>query len=374
MFDRSRFDTSGAVIWAFCIACGIFLFAVQCFAQSNDISFPTAITENEITGQIKPRDLGDARNTTYYFTFNGRQGDLFVNVVTKNLNGSVDIFSSEGLRPLTNILVYADISQSETGRVIYLRKPEKLILRVQGRTTNDEPAEFQIKFAGGFEAAQPTTEEPPVPRVTDVGKNNSGVRVNSVGTIIEVIPKAKPTPKPVQTETATAKVTDAEEKSSEELKVRPTDEETAAVDKNEPEEKEPTEDKPAKDVEPVAKPPAKSTIKTPSTKAQNRNRSTKTSVDQLDTSMPASKPEPESEVVRKSPKVVVTDSIPKPEPKPNPLANVNLVIIFKDGTKVQRPMTEVTRFTVDQTTLTVVSTNGRITKFSILDVESVTIQ
>src|SRR4029079_4500584 len=111
----------------------------------------------------------------------------------------------------------------------------------------------------------------------------------SVGTIIEVIPKAKPTPKPVQTETATAKVTDAEEKSSEELKVRPTDEKTAAVDKNEPEEKEPTADKPAKDLEPVAKPPAKSTIKTPSTKAQNRNRSTKTSVDQLDTSMPASK-------------------------------------------------------------------------------------
>jgi len=53
---------------------------------------------------------------------------------------------------------------------------------------------------------------------------------------------------------------------------------------------------------------------------------------------------------------------------------VPTMIIFKDGTKVQRPMTEVTRFTVDQMTLTVVSTNGRITKFSILDVESVTIQ
>jgi hypothetical protein len=56
------------------------------------------------------------------------------------------------------------------------------------------------------------------------------------------------------------------------------------------------------------------------------------------------------------------------------LANVKLVILFKDGTKVERPMTEVFRFTADQTTLTVTLKNGREAKFSILEVASVTIQ
>ena len=71
---------------------------------------------------IKARDIGDPRVTTYYYTFNGRQGDLFINIVTKNLSGSVDVFDTDGMRPLTNIIVYADVAQSETGRVVYLTK------------------------------------------------------------------------------------------------------------------------------------------------------------------------------------------------------------------------------------------------------------
>ena len=39
---------------------------------------------------------------------------------------------------------------------IYFRQPQKVILRIEGRTPNDDPAEFQIKFAGNFEAAVPT--------------------------------------------------------------------------------------------------------------------------------------------------------------------------------------------------------------------------
>jgi hypothetical protein len=110
------------------------------------------------------------------------------------------------------------------------------------------------------------------------------------------------------------------------------------------------------------------------------------------TSSADTKPESESVVTDKKtepsetiskPEVVVTDTTPKreiavkkepPPPKANPLANVSLVIVFKDGRKVERPMTEVLRFTADQTTLTVVSTHGRIAKFSILEVASVTIQ
>src|SRR3954465_6888113 len=148
MRNNTSIRSVGAVFWTIAIGFALSLGAGVCFGQSNDVSFPTALTENEIVGQIKARDIGDPRSTTYYFTFNGRQGDLFVNVVTKNLNGSVDIFSVDGMRPFANILVYADVLQSETGRVLYLRKPEKLILRIQGRSPNDDPADFQIKFAG----------------------------------------------------------------------------------------------------------------------------------------------------------------------------------------------------------------------------------
>jgi len=95
------------------------------------------------------------------------------------------------------------------------------------------------------------------------------------------------------------------------------------------------------------------------------------------------KTEPTETVTQPKHEVVVTDTTAKTEPrvkkepaaaKPNPLANVRLVILFKDGAKVERPMTEVFRFTADQSTLTVIGTNGRVAKYPILDVVSVTIQ
>lgn len=372
---------SGVVIWAVCAACA-FLFSASVNAQSADQAFPTAITENLVSGVIKARDVGDPRVTTFYYTFNGRQGDLFVNVVTKNLSGSVDIFATDGMRTLTNIVVYADVAQNETGRVVYLRKPERLILRVQGRTPNDDPAEFQIKFAGGFEAATPTTDEPPVPKVTDLGENDSGVKVNSVGTIIAVIPKPKPTPKAEAAETAkTEEKTDEPAKADVEKVEKQDNAETKTADSI-------TETKTDEKAATKVKQPDRVAAKrsTPKARAQ-KPKATEGKIEPTGeknaTSEGSEKSgEPEKEAKGKL-KVVVTDAITKsdetgkaepPAAKTDPLANVNLVILFKDGTKVQRPMTQVLRFTVDQKTLTVVSTNGRIAKFSILEVASVTIQ
>ena len=93
---------AGVVFWALC---AVFLFSVPLYAQSSDQAYPTAITENQISGVIKARDIGDPRVTTHYYTFNGRQGDLFINIVTKNLSGSVDVFDTEGMKPLTNMSV-----------------------------------------------------------------------------------------------------------------------------------------------------------------------------------------------------------------------------------------------------------------------------
>src|SRR6476620_4911866 len=100
-FNAGKF--AGVVFWTICAIFIVSSFAVSTSAQSADIEFPTAITENQVNGIIKARDIGDPRVTTFYYTFNGLQGDLFVNVVTKKLSGSVDVFLSDGRRPLSNI-------------------------------------------------------------------------------------------------------------------------------------------------------------------------------------------------------------------------------------------------------------------------------
>lgn len=169
-------------------------------AQSSDQNFPTPVTTNEINGVIKARDIGDPRLTTYFYTFDGTQGDVFINVVSKNFNGDIDVFTAEALAPLAKMVMYAGTDSTETGRLIYLRKPEHLILRVQGRTPNDDPATFRVKFGGSFVALQPrkVEEAPTVAGANDDG-DKPGVQVNSVGTIVAVIPKPRPTPKPQPT-------------------------------------------------------------------------------------------------------------------------------------------------------------------------------
>jgi hypothetical protein len=133
-------------------------------------------------------------------------------VVTRNFSGDIDVFTADALQPLTKMVIYADAGINETGRVIYLRKGARLVLRVEGRSPNDDPASFRIKFAGSFVAlAEQKTES--APSITSSAQpDETGVRVNSVGTIIAIPPKPKtirksdegpkvpvPTPKPETT-------------------------------------------------------------------------------------------------------------------------------------------------------------------------------
>ncbi len=180
------------ILCILCILIGTFL---STKAQSTNQNYPTPIMTNEISGKIPARDIGDARLTSYFYIFNGNQGDIFINVQTSNFNGDVDVFTADNLRPLTKITIYADVSENETGRVVYLRKPEKLVLRIEGRSPNDDAATFKIKFAGSFAAITNVaeTDAPDAPKVKT--ENQTDVRVNSVGTIIEVKPKPTPTPK-----------------------------------------------------------------------------------------------------------------------------------------------------------------------------------
>lgn len=175
-------------------ALSLLTFAATGLGQSSEQTFPTAVTSKEIVGQIKSRDIGDSRLTTYFYAFDGVQGDVFINVVTKNFNGDIDIFTADNMRPLTKMVIYADNGLNETGRLIYLRKSEHLLLRIEGRSLNDDSATYRIKFAGTFVAlaAQKVDQAPVIERIGSGDK--TGSKVNSVGTIIEVKPTQPPQP------------------------------------------------------------------------------------------------------------------------------------------------------------------------------------
>lgn len=321
------------------IALIILLSLTTAEAQSTDQNFPTAVTSNEIAGRIPARDIGDSRLTTFYFVFNGNQGDVFINVVTKNLDGDIDVFAANGLRPLTKIRVYSDVPDSETGRIVYLRQPERLILRIEGRTPNDDPATFRIKFAGSFVplAAVAETENQDQPTVKT--ENQSDVRVNSVGTIIEVKPKS--TPSPAETEkTETIAETKRETKKSE-TKSNETAADKGKTRKNEEDEREAPAD----------------VVTDETTKKSDEAAEKKTAAKTAAKNKPGKKTAKEEKPV-----------------EPNPLEKINLVVLFKDGTKIERPMSEVLRVNVDKGVLTVIGKDGTVGRYSILDVAEMTIK
>jgi hypothetical protein len=306
---------------------------------------------------IKARDVGDSRVTTYYYWFEGSQGDVFVNLVTKNFAGDVDIFIQSGLRPLTKIVVYPDFGETETGRVIYLRKPEKLMLRVQGRTPNDEPAQFRVKFAGSFIAVKGDGLEPEIPKVT--GETVGSVRVNSVGTILA------PPPKPVKDETETpvaaVDATQKEVDSKEKPKIE-TDAETTEP-RSVPKVEVVVTDDTLK--EPTMKTTAKRTAPPP------RRRNTRTAPPKK---VAAPSESTASESVEKKDNEVDTPAEAKTAAKADPLENVQLVIVFKDGRRIERPLLDVASFQVVRGVLTVTARGGRIGRYSMVDVAKVTIE
>lgn len=305
------------------------LFCFNGNAQSTDSSFPTPVTTSEITGVIKARDVGDSRLTTYFYEFDGGQGDIFINVVTKNLSGDIDVYTAEGLRPLTKVVIYADIGTSETGRLVYLRKPERLILRVEGRSPGDEPATYRIKFAGSFIAMKPVKVEKEPVVDAEVKAEDTGIRVNSVGTILPSEPKPVP-PKKVEVE-------------------KPKVEKTVAEKPKEKETKEPSK-KPVVVVKDF--PSETKKIETPKKEG--------------DTAKTTTKRPPKPKNTDEPPKVV--------EPKVDPLASIKLVVQMKDGEVIESPMSEVLKFSVDKGVLTVIMKDGKISRYSILVVAKITIE
>lgn len=333
-------------------------------AQSTDQSFPTAVTSNQIEGAINARDIGDSRRTSYFYTFNSTQGDIFINVVTNNFNGAIDVFNAENLQPITKIVFYAGDSAKETGRVFYLRKPEKLILRIQGRTPNDDPATFQIKFAGSFAPAVAATadnERPETPKVTK--ETESDIIVNSVGTIIGV--KPKPTPSPAAKKEKTEKKTKTAETKKEAEVAESKTEETIiaeikpeeAIEKTEPEKEEKT-------VQLIVTDPAteqKSDETIAETTEEETTEKAETVIEEANKEKETTETKKENEETEK-------------EKKANALANINLTILLKNGDKFVRPMSEVFSVNIDDGKMTVITKDGEIKRFSIFDIAKTTIE
>lgn len=312
--------------------------SLTAFSQSTEQQFPTPVSINEINGAINPREIGDSRTTTYFYTFSGSLGDLFLNILSVNLNADIDLFIETGLRPLTKIVVYADRGETETGRVVYLRKPEKLLLRVQGRSPNDDPGKFRFKFAGSFVAAASDSPLPPeLPKVPEA-----------------IVAEARPTsiePKPADEE---KKQTETDVSAAKTEDLNPAEDESRkaeVVEKSEPETDEPKKKPKVIVTDPVGEPAEKRSGKERESR-ENRSR---------------------AEIARETARRE-RDEVRRKTETPDPMAAFRLVIVFRDGSRIERPMTEVTRFAVDKGTLTVVNKGGSTGRYSMADVVSVTVQ
>lgn len=330
------------------------------FPQSSDQNFPTPVTSSEINGAIRARDIGDGRLTRYFYSFDGGQGDIFINVVTKNFAGDIDVFAVDGLRALAKMVIYPDSGPTETGRLIYLRRGERLLLRIDGRSPNDDPATYRIKFGGSFIALAGAEKGDSAPTIKDAEEGNeSGLRVNSVGTIIEVIPKPKP---PKETPVEKIATTSFPEK----VPVVP-----------EPSLKKMTQasGERQKPIVVVTEPPEVNTVfggtKEPLKKADptaEKKVDTKTTP----SNAKASKALPPAKAAKTTKVSKAVD--PPAESKVDPLANIRLVVQLKTGEVIERPMSEVVRFAVDKGLLTVIGKDGKTVRYSILDVARVTIE
>ena len=333
----------------------IFLLSIPVFAQSTNENFPSPVVQNEIAGTITARDVGDARLTRHFYTFYTSVGDLTLKLETANLVGDIDLFEAGTLRPLSKISIYGADSASTTSRIVYFRQRTQVVLRVEGRTPNDEPANYRINLSGSFVAAAdlPQPPEDLEPKVAERTGAENVARVNSAGAIIEV-PQPKETPAPVKTE---AEIPPSETEPARET----TAARTARTPRNPP--RNPTRRQPRR---PATTP--NSTAETENTAPAETRTETATPSRRLPRNTPATR-----RTTRNQPPRPGTETAAA-EPRVDPLANVRLVVLLKDGYRIERPMSEILRVSVDKGTLVVIARNGKIERFALLDVQRFSIE
>jgi hypothetical protein len=333
-----------------CVSCWLVLlltsWASIAFGQSTDIAWPSPVRLNELRSTIPARDLGDPRVTDHFYAFTGTPGDVLITVDSRNLNGDIDVFTFTGLRPLLKFTVYASNSSPIT-KSIYLRQREDLILRVEGRTPNDDEATYRIHFGGAF---QPITSGPLAehedalePVTAAEASSRGGRRVSSVGARIEE-PRTEvaeaPTPEPTPVEPS--------EPEPKTVTTRPT---TRGARSRRP---------PARRARPAPTPkPAETT-------AQGETE-TKSTAETAETEIPAT-------VRRPTRRGKTARGAPKPPPVQEPEdSGPRLIIETSDGTFVDRYMGTVRRVTVENGQVVVLGKDGKIQRIPLSSVVRMTI-
>lgn len=355
-------------------------------AQSNDADFPTPVRESFVEGRIEARDLGDARLTRHFYIFNGAPGDLTVKVESANLEGDVDIFTAEGLRPVLKIGLYSGGGASFINKTAYLKRSAPLILRIEARTPDDQTGTYKITFSGAFAVyGGPDIAAPPAPLATPSANASPAVRVNSAGARIDP-PPAQPTPAPTPMETVAAAKPPAKPEGRARIpKPAPTPKpeaatttpegETAKVTPPAPAPKKPTRPRPAKP-KPETKPADTTTAPLPA--------------EEIAAAPPAPKPKPAAKSKAKktppaAPPVIenppatetatAAPALPKPKPaakaKP-PVAQTQLTLELKDGTRIERANAR--KVTIEKGVVVVITAEGKIERYSLLDIAQMSVE
>ena len=331
-----------------------FLLLAPVFGQSANQDFPSPIMRDEISGTIAARDIGDARLTRHFYTFYAGVGDLFLNLETANFNGDIDLFEAATLKPISKISIYASDSASKTSRIVYFRQRTQVVMRVEGRTPNDEAASYRINFSGSFAAATdlPQPPEDLEPKTTGKVSSEAVARVNSAGAIIEVLePKKQPEPEKTEPEKA----------ETEPAKETPVEETTATTTRP-----------PATRRTSRTRPPRRTAQ--PKTEEAAKTNSAETTTENAPEATPPARSPRRANTPRRTGRASSARKETTTEPKVDPLANVRLVVLLKDGYKIERPMSEILRASVDKGTLVVIAKDGKIERFALLDVVKFSIE
>jgi hypothetical protein len=354
--------------------------AAPAHAQSIDPGSPTPVFANEIAGSIAPLDIGDARSTRYFYTFNGLQGDLELTVESFNLEGDVDIFLAGNMRPLTKVTLYAGASANRSTKTVYLRRDEPLILRVQARTPNDAEGTYRIRLGGAFRpAARLSTEgvapdesttaanaSPGAAATGATGANRKGRRVSSVGARIEepaeevareepAMPEATPEPTPARKPPAnprpgrprpgarrTSRAETARKNPSQTQEAGEGDAARTEASKGETANTENGVDAARSDTGASPEQPARTERPRPVRVPRARNNRNSTTARRTNT--------PPAETVPTSP----SETAAPPAP-----ASARLVLVMRDGETFERDMAGIRRVTVENGVLVIVSKTGK---------------
>jgi hypothetical protein len=348
-------------------------------AQSSEASLPTPVFNNDISGRIAPRDVGDPRRTRHFYTFRGTEGDLVVNLETAELIGDVDVFTATTFRPLLKFTLFGDAARLT--KSFYLRKDETLVLRVEARAVGDAEGTYRIRFEGSFAPAPAGlagAPEPVAPTLSATESRGKNVRrVTSTGArIAEPIVAAPPKEEAKEAEPQPAPTPNAE---------RSTGRRSAAAARGRGARPAPAR---ARAGAPVARPGASRPETSGATTADNSTTATESERPAANTSTAstsaASTPSPTSRrrgttrpPRRSASRESAGASRAEPSTRPDdggqpeaaaqptaatatPAATQRLIIVTRDGETLERDMSLVRRVTVENNQVVIVTRDGKV--------------